>query len=232
MDNPQYIHFSSNISFEPDTNRNIIDIEINAQFLSDNGNCDTFATVKLKKIVSIICHPQELFEQMDATSDELLRCFENCIEDDFGMGRFIGDDDAEFSGMIYIQEIKVDDDYKRYGLGKAIVQEVIRLIGDFSDVLTVIPYPIDAKRNKEAHSKVISFWESLGFKQLGSTEFWHMPCHVLKDMGDFIDKVKYDERELHKFEEVEYKETKEEKESFERMRKALEKTTSFLNDTK
>lgn len=195
-----YINFSMDVSFEENSNRNIQNIEVQAKIINDDDEFEVVATIKLIKVISILKDSDTLFYQFDSISDEMLRCFESCIEGGDNFNRIVGDSNKEFNGMIYIDELRVVDKYKRFGLGKVVVQEVVRLFGKHDDALIVLPYPIDAKGNEQAHLKVINFWESVGFNRIGNTDFWLMPSKELSERKDFINETTSQKKENYKFE--------------------------------
>lgn len=192
-----YMKISLDSSYEVETNRNIQNIEATIKILGDEDDEDSdegyypVATIKVRKVLDTLIHSNSLLFQMDSISQEMLNCFEDCLhEDEEGYMRVIGKDYEDCSSFIYIEELRVNEDFRGIGLGKVIVQEVIRLISGEAEVLIVLPFAIDDRDNDVAHERVQKFWQSIGFTQINNeTSFHAMLTHYLVGRKDFIDEL-------------------------------------------
>ena len=110
---------SINVSYVPEMDRNIQRIEVKAKTFDENfEKLETFAEVKIKRVLCLKTnhHENNLFD-LDAISEQLCRLSESCLtEDEDGSSKFINDDDNEFEGLIYIEEIRIDKEYRRSGI--------------------------------------------------------------------------------------------------------------------
>lgn len=197
---------SINMSYISDMDKNFQEIKAEAQEYDDDGKLHTIAMVKIKRVIYLGAksHDNNFFD-FDCISEQMYRLFEYClIEDEDGLGgsKFINDEHDEFQGLIYIEELRVNKEYRRVGIGKALVHEVIKMIGNYDDILIVLPFPIEANGNEKAHKKVINFWEKIGFTQVDDTDFWYMACHDLKERRDFIEEVEFKNKKQYNFKEV------------------------------
>lgn len=198
-------NLSINISYEPGMDRNIQTISIKAERFDENfEKLETIATAKLKRILWLSTNHEDNLFDFDSISQQLHRLSISCLkEDEDGSSKFVNDDDHEFDGMIYIEEVRVDEEYRRCGIGKAFIQETIKALGNYDDILIVLPFPIEANGNTKAKKKVINFWESLGFERVNKTDFWSMPSEELKGRKDFLENASIDnQKKLYNFKEV------------------------------
>lgn len=198
-------NLSINISYEPEMDMNIQRIFIKAERFDENyEKLETIATVKLNRILWLSRNHEANLDDLHSLSQQLYRLSISCLkEDEDGCSKFVNDDDNEFDGMIYIEEVRVDEEYRRCGIGKALIHETIKALGNHDDILTVLPFPIDANGNARAKKKVVNFWESLGFERVNKTDFWSMPSEELNGRKDFMEEVNIDnQKKQYKFKEI------------------------------
>jgi GNAT superfamily N-acetyltransferase len=143
----------------------------------------------------ILNEKESLFDAMDDLSYETAECYDAIIDEDTGDWKeevkgLIGEDACFRHNILLINRVELDEKFRGRGVGKQVVEEIIKGFGSGCAVIACKPFPLqyigygrpehEEKRKApgyeqirlKAFAKVERFWKKQEFRKLPSSDHW------------------------------------------------------------
>eukprot|EP00485_Elphidium_margaritaceum_P008737 CAMPEP_0202703268 /NCGR_PEP_ID=MMETSP1385-20130828/16132_1 /ASSEMBLY_ACC=CAM_ASM_000861 /TAXON_ID=933848 /ORGANISM="Elphidium margaritaceum" /LENGTH=280 /DNA_ID=CAMNT_0049361091 /DNA_START=44 /DNA_END=886 /DNA_ORIENTATION=- len=126
--------------------------------------------------VALDAHSQELEDLMPVLDMKNPGIFEDSKQDQ-GMN-----EGGSAQDVVLLRRVNIIESFRGNGYGKCLAQRIIDNFGTGQCRIVVKPYPLqwegkeddefDENQFQQDKRKVIAVWESMGFRQIGNSEFW------------------------------------------------------------
>ena len=74
--------------------------------------------------------------------------------------------------IIYVETFEIKKEFRGQGYGTAVAMEMANQLFHRGDDVILVPFAIEDNKNPMAHKRVKSFWETIGFNQIGSSNYY------------------------------------------------------------
>jgi len=151
----------------------------------------------------------DTYHVMDSVDSTLFECFEAVLDpeiDDWSESLHRVYRELWRPEVLYIREIKLDENYRGKGIGAMVVKEVVALFGSFCGLIVCKPFPFQyagwqdedeehtkmrnqpgfEEKRQADFAKVARFWTRLGFRQLPDSDFCVFSTETLPEVSDRV----------------------------------------------
>lgn len=166
------INYSTSIDYECDGYVQHVDVSITE--IDENDKMVEIGEVKINILRNLgLLSTWEAWEHCDCISQHFVDGFSNIfgVDDEMDMDNSKKLNIRSFNQYVYIKEFRINENHRSYGLGSAVIKEIINFI-DKGDLFALIPFAIEDRDNEKSHKRIEKFWKRLGFKRFNKSGFF------------------------------------------------------------